>query len=112
MVLVAVIFCLSVRHTDALQQNERTLCYFFHIAQKGNLASFLAPRGLESDVPFHLKFALKVDRVLSNEVHMTAYVTPKSSKRWFKNAILLFLLIKFSFSSIKICYTVSLGYNI
>ena len=41
----------------------------------------------------------------------TVYVTPKSPKGWHKNAISLFVLVKFNFCRKKVCYKVSLYEN-
>jgi len=41
----------------------------------------------------------------------TVYVTPKSPKGWHKNAISLFVPVKFNFSWKKVCYKVSLCEN-
>ena len=41
----------------------------------------------------------------------TVYVTPKSPKRWHKNAISLLVPIKFKFSRKKVCYEVFLYEN-
>ena len=42
----------------------------------------------------------------------TVYVTPKSPKGWHKNAISLFVRVKFNFSRKKFCYKVSLCKNV
>ena len=41
----------------------------------------------------------------------TVYVTPKSPKGWHKNAISLFVSVKFNFCRKKVCYKVSLYEN-
>ena len=41
----------------------------------------------------------------------TVYVTPKSPKGWHKNAISLFVPVKFNFCRKKVCYKVSLYEN-
>ena len=42
----------------------------------------------------------------------TVYVTPKSPKGWHKNAISLFVPVKFNFCRKKVCYKVSLCENV
>jgi len=51
---------LSVRHTRALWQNQTTHCSYFDTTRKGDYSAFWQGQWLVGDVPFGLKFALKV----------------------------------------------------
>jgi len=50
----------SVHHTRASWRNETTYSWNFDTLWKNNQSSFMTPKKVGGDDPFHLKFALKV----------------------------------------------------
>jgi len=81
-------FCLSVRHTGILWQNEIKYCRYCNVTWKGNHSSFLTSRGIGKDVRFCLKFSLKMTHPFEKrrfrQISVYNVSTVKASEKYYK----------------------------